>query len=683
MFEEAVGKDNRAICISEEQSEQAEILAGKYGHQAKILLEWWIAHSISTAIDEAKQYAEQDSSIEEIRFGRFDSHYRKMRNLFVSHLQLLNPMGPDNFYLFGLYPRDADLSEILRRMADLQISYERSFQSESQTVNGMNTAEPIEDTEGTVKWRRVQVLVKVLEHAGKPLNKLGMITVVHTEDDCTVKLLHNFQQISVAGTNMTRVEIHKDDNIIVVSGPHEGKMGQLYDILDGDGIVKLLWFPDGQAIPDNLESLQILDIWRLCLYGSIRDERQNPTKAESEYFASVDPAKLDLHLDFSHDIAGNDSLDIRFTAEYMNKYPMEIFEKSGYVYDSSNIYTTSNYMKKWSSTTARWPMDAVPAYKIIVGTYTFGPFRNHEHVMYTLDESGYIRVPHDTEMGNKSWLFWHALYDSGTRDWDGKLENDELDALRHHIYERNTRIQMRSQLRNQHDEMRIDESSTDNQRNIASSQMPSFDFSSTFDHPSLTTMEPSIVSNQIPVESQRDNVSNQTPSAQFFVRMKNQSKPRNIALSASMDSLVEIVTQVTGVPREYLRINIGKHVWANSNPGSSSIMDFGFVAKCTLEISVLGKAGSKSGSQTKKGISSSGSEPEFDSEPEFPDVDLNTPVDLETPVESDDDSDSDDSDYSGSGDDSSSETGEFTNDDSDTASVKGFETDDKFRRPKY
>jgi hypothetical protein len=147
-------------------------------------------------------------------------------------------------------------------MADLQISYERSFQSESQTVNGVNTAEPVEDTEGTVQWRRGQVLVKVLEHDGKPLNKLGMITVVHTEDDYTVKLLHNFQQISVAGTNMTRVEIHKDDNIIVVSGPHEGNMGQLYDILDEDGIV---WFPDGQAIPDNLESLQILDIWRLCL----------------------------------------------------------------------------------------------------------------------------------------------------------------------------------------------------------------------------------------------------------------------------------------------------------------------------------------------------------------------------------------------------------------------------------
>jgi hypothetical protein len=35
MFEEMVGKDNRVICISEEQSEKAKILAGKYGHQAK------------------------------------------------------------------------------------------------------------------------------------------------------------------------------------------------------------------------------------------------------------------------------------------------------------------------------------------------------------------------------------------------------------------------------------------------------------------------------------------------------------------------------------------------------------------------------------------------------------------------------------------------------------------------
>ena len=48
-------------------------------------------------------------------------------------------------------------------------------------------------------------------------------------------------------------------------------------------------------------------------------------------------------------------------------------------------------------------------------------------------------------------------------------------------------------------------------------------------------------------------------------------------------------------------------------------------------------------------------------------------------MESDDDSDSDDSDYSGSGDDSSVEIGKFTNGNPDTASVKGFETDDKFR----
>jgi hypothetical protein len=154
MFEEMVGKDNMVICISEEQSEKAEILAGKYGHQAKQLLEWWIANSISTAVDEAIhtiQYAEQEFSIEAFRFERFDSHYRKMRNLFVTHLQLLITTGPDNFHLFGLYPRDEDQSEILPRMADLKILYERSLQSESQTVNGVTTAAPVEDTEETVQ----------------------------------------------------------------------------------------------------------------------------------------------------------------------------------------------------------------------------------------------------------------------------------------------------------------------------------------------------------------------------------------------------------------------------------------------------------------------------------------------------------------------------------------------------
>jgi hypothetical protein len=178
-------------------------------------------------------------------------------------------------------------------------------------------------------------------------------------------------------------------------------------------------------------------------------------------------------------------------------------------------------------------------------------------------------------------------------------------------------------------------------------------------------MEPSIVSNQIPFDSQKDNGSGQTPSVQFFVRMGNQSKPRDITLSATMDSLVEIVMQVTGVPREFLRINIGKHVWTNSNPGSSSIMDFGFVAKCTLEISVMGKAGSKSGSQTKTDISSNRSDPEFSDEPEFSDLDLDSPLDtstnLATPAESDDDSDSDDNDYSALGDESSSESDDLTN----------------------
>ena len=42
----------------------------------------------------------------------------------------------------------------------------------------VTTEAPVEDTEETVQWRCKQVLVMVLEHAGKPLNKPGVITSV-------------------------------------------------------------------------------------------------------------------------------------------------------------------------------------------------------------------------------------------------------------------------------------------------------------------------------------------------------------------------------------------------------------------------------------------------------------------------------------------------------------------------
>ena len=70
-------------------------------------------------------------------------------------------------------------------------------------------------------------------------------------------------------------------------------------------------------------------------------------------------------------------------------------------------------------------------------------------------------------MGNKSWIFWHALHDPSTRT--GDLDRDELDALRNHIDERNERNQlrnqMRDQLRHQHEGMTNDESTNEDEAN--------------------------------------------------------------------------------------------------------------------------------------------------------------------------------------------------------------------------
>ena len=133
----------------------------------------------------------------------------------------------------------------------------------------------------------------------------------------------------------------------------------------------------------------------------------------------------------------------------MNRYSMEIFEKSGYVYNNGNVYTTQNFMRKWGTTAARWPLSARPAYKIIIGTFSFGLFRNHEHVMYTLDESGHNRVPHDTGMGLKSWVYWHALHGTDTNaDVEERvrrtLDSAEREALRQHIEERNEVSRLRN-----------------------------------------------------------------------------------------------------------------------------------------------------------------------------------------------------------------------------------------------
>jgi hypothetical protein len=199
----------------------------------------------------------------------------------------------------------------------LRISYEGSFQSESQTVNEVITAEPVEDTEETAQWRHERVFVMVMEHEGKPLNKPGIFTFVHSDDDYTVKMNYNFQQIRVSWANMTRMNIHKGNETIVISGPHKGKIGQLDEIIDEDGLIKLKWLPDGSAIPDDIDSIEIEEMWRLCLCGSKRDEWKNPTRGESEYLGSVEPVELGPHLYFSHDASENErQLHICFTAEY-------------------------------------------------------------------------------------------------------------------------------------------------------------------------------------------------------------------------------------------------------------------------------------------------------------------------------------------------------------------------------
>ena len=118
-------KQNNIIPISKKQFEITNILAGGYDHQTKQSLQCWLSNAISTAVDEAKEYTEQEFVIEVERFEKFDNHHRDLRDLSVTHKQLVNNEGPDNYYLFERFPLDQQHSGILPRMADLRKSYEK------------------------------------------------------------------------------------------------------------------------------------------------------------------------------------------------------------------------------------------------------------------------------------------------------------------------------------------------------------------------------------------------------------------------------------------------------------------------------------------------------------------------------------------------------------------------------
>jgi hypothetical protein len=129
MFEEMVDKADCIIPVSEEPIGKIKILAGKCGSESKVLLQWWLGNSIATAVDEAKQYSEQGVIIEVDRFRKFDNHYRLLRNLFITHKQLLENSGPDDYHLFELYPKGEPHSSFLARMTALErlhIQYKQS-----------------------------------------------------------------------------------------------------------------------------------------------------------------------------------------------------------------------------------------------------------------------------------------------------------------------------------------------------------------------------------------------------------------------------------------------------------------------------------------------------------------------------------------------------------------------------
>ena len=83
-------------------------------------------------MDEAKEYTGQEIVIGADRFDKFDSHHRNLRDLAVTHKQLVNNEEPDNYYLFELFPLDQPHSGILPRMTDLRKSYEEAQQLAEQ-----------------------------------------------------------------------------------------------------------------------------------------------------------------------------------------------------------------------------------------------------------------------------------------------------------------------------------------------------------------------------------------------------------------------------------------------------------------------------------------------------------------------------------------------------------------------
>jgi hypothetical protein len=153
-------------------------------------------------------------------------------------------------------------------------------------------------------------------------------------------------------------------------------------------------------------------------------------------------------------------------------------------------------------------------------------------------------------MGEKSWEYWHDKHDSSTRFGD-LLCSDERAGMSHvHTI---TDYVIVSACSSASTAPIIPESDSQ-----SDSQPDEMDAGPTDDESSKA--------------NQRNIVSNQVMSPQFFVKIKGRSKPCNIELSANMDRLVEIVIQVTGIPREYLKISIAAassgNMWTNSNSGS-------------------------------------------------------------------------------------------------------------------
>jgi hypothetical protein len=221
-------------------------------------------------------------------------------------------------------------------------------------------------------------------------------------------------------------------------------------------------------------------------------------------------------------------------------------------------------------------------------------------------------------MGNKSWIYWHALYDSSTRF--GELDNDELDALRHQIDDIN-------------EGLTNDESGNEDEANVGPIQGPACgdevvctscgneDYTYCCDcqctcgaslghlgqciekaeTEAADDNETSLVSeSDSPTDDRDEGPTDEEPGnedeanvgpihglvPQFYIRFKGSSKACNIQLTANMDDLVELVEQITHIPRSNVKMSVGTtssaNMWTDSVSGSMSIVDFGFVKGCTI-----------------------------------------------------------------------------------------------------